>query len=364
MRKIKIVSIVGARPNFVKIAPFIRELKKHKDIINILIHTGQHYTDYMSDIFFRDFKISKYISLGVGPSSQVKQMAKIMQRLERTLLREKPDLVVVVGDVTSTLAGTLVAARLNIKAAHIEAGLRSFDRSMPEEINRLLTDAISDFLFVTEPSGINNLKREGFSKEKIFFVGNIMIDSLVSHLKEARKRKIMQELNLKKKEYAVLTLHRPSNVDNKEKLGKIVETLSKLQKIIKIVYPVHPRTVKMLRKFGFLEELRRQPGLILIKPLGYIDFLSLMMSAKCVITDSGGMQEETTYLGIPCFTLRKNTERPITVTQGTNVVIGENYAKLLGLVKRISIRRKIRRPKYWDGRTAARIVKILKASLQ
>lgn len=363
MRNIKIISVVGARPNFVKIAPFLRETQKRGNITNVLVHTGQHYTDYMSDIFFKDFRISRYVGLNVGPSGQIEQMAKIMTGLERVFLKERPDLVVVVGDVTSTLAAALVATRLGIKVAHIEAGLRSFDRTMPEEINRLLTDAISDYLFVTEPSGVRNLKKEGVPDKKIFFVGNIMIDSLVAGMKEAKKRAVARRLGLRNKDYAVLTLHRPSNVDTKEKLGNAVRALSKLQKIIKVVYPVHPRTLKMLKRFGYLEKLKEQPGLILVRPLGYMDFLSLMIDSRCVITDSGGMQEETTYLGIPCFTLRKNTERPVTVTQGTNIMIGEDYNRLLRLVKKMPFKRKSRRPGLWDGKTAGRIVDILERAI-
>jgi len=360
MKKIKIISIVGARPNFVKIAPLAREIKKFKDIDNILVHTGQHYSDYMSDIFFRDFKLSKYINLNIGPLPRDQQIRKIMEKLNNVFLRESPDLVVVVGDVNSTLAAALAAVRLNLKVAHIEAGLRSFDWNMPEEINRAFTDAVGDFLFITEPSGLENLDNEGVEKKKVFFVGNIMIDSLIFCLKEARKRKIIQELGLKKGQYAIITLHRPSNVDARGQLKKIINVLAKISKNIKIIYPVHPRSYKMLKSFGYLKKLKSNPNILLVSPLGYIDFLKLVTGSKFILTDSGGIQEETTYLGIPCFTLRNNTERPLTVTQGTNIVVGKNYARLLKLINNLPLRRKPKRPKLWDGKTAVRIVKIIR----
>ena len=363
MEKMKIISVVGARPNFVKIAPFLKELKKHKGIENILVHTGQHYTDYMSEFFLRDFKISKYIMLKVSRVSPEKQILQIQEKFTKVLRKEKPDLVVVVGDVNSTRACALAASGLKIKVAHIEAGLRSFDKTMPEEINRIITDSVSDFLFITEPSALKNLAKEGIPRKKIFFVGNIMIDSLIANLKEARKKRLLPKFGLDRKEFALLTIHRPSNVDKKSRLARIVRFITDLQKITKTVYPAHPRTVKMLKKFHLLERLRSLPNLLLIDPLGYIDFLSLMVNAKCLITDSGGIQEETTYLGIPCFTLRKNTERPITITLGTNILIADDYTKLLSLIKRLPLERKTRRPKFWDGKTAVRIVKVLKKSL-
>ena len=361
MKDLKIVSVVGARPNFVKIAPFIHEIKKRRSIVNILVHTGQHYSAYMSKIFLREFGLSRLIALNVGSLPPKRQIAKIKKRFKKVLMEERPDLVVVVGDVNSTLACALTAHSLNIKLAHIEAGLRSFDRTMPEENNRVMTDSVSDFLFTTEPSGGRNLLSEGIDPKKIFFAGNIMIDSLMMHLKEARKRNVKARLGLKSGGYAVLTLHRPSNVDRRKKLSGIIRTLSEVSKRIKIVYPAHPRTVKMLKRFGLMKEVKRIPGLLLTGPMGYIDFLSLMKDAKFVMTDSGGMQEETTYLGIPCFTMRKNTERPITVTRGTNRIVNGDTKRLLRLIDRIPLKRgaKVRRPKFWDGMTARRIVDVL-----
>lgn len=364
MRKLKVISVVGARPNFVKIAPFLRQLKKYKDVASILVHTGQHYTDYMSDYFLKDFRIFRYVRLGVSHTSPEKQMAEIRKKFEKVLLKEMPDIVVVVGDVNSTRACALAASGLGVKVAHIEAGLRSFDNTMPEERNRIITDSVSDLLFTTEPSGRRNLLREGIPGRKIFFVGNIMIDSLVQHIKEFRRRDVPRKLGLDKKRYAVLTLHRPSNVDNKTRLKKVVDMLCRAQHIIKIVYPVHPRAIKMLKRFGYWKRLLRQPDIMLIKPLGYIDFMSLISEAKFVMTDSGGMQEETTYLRIPCFTLRKNTERPITVTKGTNRIIGNDYIRLMRLIKRVSRRRKKRRPELWDGKTAARIWRVLEMDVK
>lgn len=361
MKSLKIVSVVGARPNFVKIAPLIREMKKRRSIVNVLVHTGQHYSVYMSRAFLREFGLSRLIALNVGPLTPKRQMIEIKKRFRKILLKERPDLVIVVGDVNSTLACALTARSLKIKLAHIEAGLRSFDRTMPEERNRVITDSVSDLLFTTEPSGRRNLLDEGIDPKKIFFTGNIMIDSLVAHLKDAQKRDVKTGLGLKSGGYAVLTLHRPSNVDSSKRLSKIIRTLSCVSKRIKIVYPAHPRTVKMLKRFGLMKEIKRIPGLLLTRPMGYIDFLSLMKDAKFVMTDSGGMQEETTYLGIPCFTMRKNTERPITVTMGTNRIVDGDTGRLLRLINRLPDDKcaKVRRPKFWDGMTARRIVDVL-----
>lgn len=361
MNKIKIISVVGARPNFMKIAPLVREMKKHKNISNMLVHTGQHYSEEMSRVFLRDLNLSRFVDLKVGPMPPKDQIKKIVKRFSRLLEKERPDLVIVVGDVNSTLACAISARAMDIKIAHIEAGLRSFDLTMPEEINRIITDSVSDFLFTTEPSGMRNLLKENIGKEKIFFVGNIMIDSLVANIKEADKRSIKKKLGLHKGEYAVLTLHRPSNVDQRGTLSRMVDMLSRVSKKIKVVYPAHPRTVKMLKHFGMLEKVKNTGGLILTPPMGYIDFLSLMKDAKFVMTDSGGMQEETTYLGIPCFTLRENTERPVTITVGTNRLVGRDTGKLLRAIDKLSSKKshRTRRPELWDGRTARRITDIL-----
>lgn len=355
---LKILCVVGARPNFVKIAPLLKEMKKYRWIRPVLIHTGQHYDYAMSQTFFRELAIPrpKY-NLEVGSGSHIRQLSKIMERLEPILMKEKPNLMIVVGDVNSTLAGALTAVKLHIPIVHIEAGLRSFDMSMPEEINRRLTDHISSLLFVTEPSGLKNLLEEGISRDKIYLVGNIMIDTLTRLKLKTKDSKILKKLELEKKNYAVLTLHRPSNTDNPKTLKYLLNIFVEIQKKIKIIFPVHPRTRKVL------EKLELQPeNLRVINALGYLDFLALVSRSKFVLTDSGGIQEETTFLGIPCLTLRENTERPITINQGTNILCGNNRKKILKKVDEI-LRGKYKKskvPKLWDGKTAKRIVKILK----
>lgn len=358
----KIVSVVGTRPNFIKIAPLINEMKKHSEIKHILVHTGQHYDKEMSKFFFDDLEIPKPdINLGIGSASDIAQTAKIMLEFEKVALKEKPDLVIVVGDVNSTLAAALAALKCNVKVAHVESGLRSFDRTMPEELNRILTDHISDFLFTTEESANKNLASEGIDKSKVFFVGNVMIDSLLSHKDKSKKSKILSKLNIKRKEYAVLTLHRPSNVDNKKSLEHIIGILNKIQQKIRIVFPVHPRTLKNITKFRLGKKLKNQKNIIITEPLGYLDFLALMSNSRFVLTDSGGIQEETTVLGIPCITMRNNTERPITVEQGTNVLVSTDRYKIIGasnkLLKRINFKAKI--PPFWDGKAAKRIVDVI-----
>jgi len=364
MKKLKIVSVVGARPNFMKIAPILREFQKYKDIDSVLVHTGQHYSGRMSDIFLKDLKIGRYIGLDIGAGAPIVQVKKIMARFKKVLRREKPDLVIVVGDVNSTLACALVAAKLRIRVAHVEAGLRSFDLSMPEEINRKFTDAVSDYLFVTEPSGLKNLHDEAIPDENVFFVGNVMIDSLVHSLGTARKRGTLARLGVKKGKYALLTLHRPGNVDDARPLARIINMLGRMRGDVRVIYPVHPRSVKMLKRFGHWSRLRGLPGVIITEPLGYLDFLRLMIDARFVLTDSGGIQEETAYLGVPCFTLRANTERPVTISRGTNRLVGSDYNRVLRLINRIPSRRKRRKIKFWDGHAAARIVRILKDKLE
>lgn len=358
----KIISIVGTRPNFMKIGPLANEFKKHK-IEHILVHTGQHYDKEMSKFFFDDLKIPKPdVDLGVGSETREKQIEMIRQKLEQILKDEKPDAVVVVGDVNSTLAGAQAANKLGIKVAHVEAGLRSFDKSMPEETNRILTDEISDFLFTTEKSGNENLLRERISKDKIFFVGNVMIDTLLKHREKAKKSKILRKLNLTKKEYCTLTLHRPSNVDNKESFENIISILEEIGSKIKIVFPLHPRTQKNLKLLGLSKRTESIKNLIITKPLGYLDFLCLMDNSKLVLTDSGGIQEETTVLGVPCITLRNNTERPVTVKEGTNVIVSTNAGKLIKKMIEVidgKIKFKNKVPKLWDGKAAERIAKII-----
>lgn len=365
----KILSIVGARPNFMKIAPIADAITAHNGnsslkIEHRIVHTGQHYDKKMSELFFRELEIPEPdINLEVGSGSHAFQTAEIMKRFEPVLLEENPDYVLVVGDVNSTIACALVAAKLGVKVIHVEAGLRSFDRSMPEEINRVLTDAISDILFITERNAEKNLLREGIAKEKIYFVGNVMIDTLLNHKEKARQSGILQKLGFLKDPadlpgpYAVLTLHRPSNVDDGHVLGRIFDALNEISRSLPIVFPVHPRTRNKLEAEG----ISLSGDIKSIEPLGYLDFLKLMAHAKLVLTDSGGIQEETTVLGVPCLTLRENTERPVTITEGTNVLVGTDRDRIVheSLAALKNGRKESRIPELWDGSAAKRIVTIL-----
>jgi UDP-N-acetylglucosamine 2-epimerase (non-hydrolysing) len=372
-----------------KIAPLVRAIEGHNSLVTsggkiieyLLVHTGQHYDFNMSDSFFKDLKLPQpHIYLGVGSGTHAEQTGKVMIEFERILFKEKTDLVVVVGDVNSTLACTLAAAKLNVPVAHVEAGLRSFDRRMPEEINRLVTDTLSTYLFTPSPDGDENLLREGIARDKIYRVGDIMVDSLLFHLEEAKRSDILPRLGLLKGSaanpdsvvpYALLTLHRPSNVDEEKSFQKIVAALELIGKKIPIIFPVHPRTKKQLLILGLKEKIRfhniqervdlSSPGIHGLDPLGYLDFLSLMTRAKLVLTDSGGIQEETTVLGIPCLTLRDTTERPITIKEGTNVLVWNDTQKIVEEAFKILEGRgkKTKIPEYWDGRTAERIIKIL-----
>lgn len=368
MKILKLILVAGARPNFMKIAPLIKAIRsynqdrRHRPKIDfMLVHTGQHYDNNMSDIFFQELGIPEPdINLGVGSGSQAEQTARIMLAFEPVCLREKPDWVVVVGDVNSTLACSLVAAKLGIKTSHIEAGLRSYDRTMPEEINRLVTDALADLLFTPSADANLNLKKEGLPARKIKLVGNIMIDALISRLPEAEKSTLPSQLGLKPGEFVYVTLHRPSNVDDPKILHSIMNKLGKISKKITIVFPLHPRTRKMLAPLEF--RAQDYPQLMLIEPIGYTDSLWLAKYARLVLTDSGGLQEETTYFGTPCLTLRRNTERPVTIKIGTNQLT--SLKSLEADVNRI-LKGKTKRgnvPKYWDGRTAERIIKYLVAS--
>lgn len=362
VNKMKIINVVGARPNFMKIAPIVREMNKYEYIEHILLHTGQHYDDAMSKVFFKDLGLPQPdIYLGIGSGSHAIQTAKAMVEFETVVNERKPDLVVVVGDVNSTLACSLVSAKLGVPVAHVEAGLRSFDRSMPEEINRILTDALSEFLFTTEPSANQNLEREGIQKEKIHFVGNVMIDTLLHCINKAQESSIMDTLNLVAGEFALLTLHRPSNVDIKETFEEIISALEEIQKQLQIVFPMHPRTRARISEFGMVEKFERMTNLVVTEPLGYLDFLNLESNCKFVLTDSGGLQEETTVLGIPCLTLRENTERPVTITEGTNTLVGADSEKIIEeSMKILSGKDKSGRiPKFWDGKAAERIVEII-----
>lgn len=329
-------------------------------INHLICHTGQHYDDQMSKVFFDEFEMPKpHFYLGVGSGSHAEQTAKVMIEFEKVLLNEKPDLVIVVGDVNSTIACSLTAVKLGVKVAHVEAGLRSFDRTMPEEINRILTDAISDYLFVTEKSGITNLLNEGVSQDKIFFVGNVMIDSLLNHMDKINSSDIHSKLNLYSKNYCVVTLHRPSNVDNSESLKRLVNLINEISKIKKIIFPIHPRTKNNLEKFSLINSLNHNT--VLTEPLGYKDFISLVKESALVLTDSGGIQEETTYLGIPCITLRNSTERPITVEVGTNYLVGDDlnlaYHQAINVLN--GDYKKGQVPDLWDGKASERIVKTL-----
>ncbi len=358
----KIILITGARPNFIKAAPLLSELHKHSDKIQtILVHTGQHYNHNLSQLFFEELKMPKPdIYLGIGSGSHSQQTAGMMTGLEKAFEDHKPDMVVVFGDVNSTLAGSLVASKMCIPIAHVESGLRSFDMTMPEEVNRIVTDRLSDICFVSENSGMVNLRNEGVSSEKMFFVGNIMIDSLIKHLEVCRKSAILDTLKLTPKNYVAITLHRPSNVDNADILKKVLMVLKNISKRIPIVFPCHPRTKSDLEKFGLLD-FAEKDNIRIIEPLGYIEFLRLQSDAKFILTDSGGIQEETTYLHIPCVTLRYNTERPVTVDVGSNVLTGPEPEKILAAVDQIfnSTFKAGQIPPLWDGATAGRIADII-----
>jgi UDP-N-acetylglucosamine 2-epimerase (non-hydrolysing) len=375
----KLVSVVGARPNFMKIAPIIRAIEKHNlnhsspVIHNHLVHTGQHYDYEMSRVFFEDLELpAPDIYLGVGSGTHAEQTGKIMIEFEKVLLTEKPDLLVVVGDVNSTLAAALTAAKLHIPVAHIEAGLRSFDHSMPEEINRLLTDQIADYLFTHSKDADDNLAKEGISPHKVYFVGNVMIDSLLYNKRKASTRNISKNTRLADKEYCVLTLHRPFNVDNENSLTSIISVLKEFSRDIDIIFPCHPRTRKMINQCGlthyfnysrdtYQKDGDRESTIHLLPPLGYLDFLGLEMNSRFVITDSGGIQEETTFLNIPCLTLRNSTERPVTVREGSNTLVGKDCRKLqVEVAKILSDHGKSGRiPDLWDGQAAERIISVM-----
>lgn len=365
---LKIINVVGARPNFMKIAPVIEEMRKRPDKLEpMLVHTGQHYDEAMSDSFFADLQIPRPdINLEIGSASHAEQTARIMIAFEQVIKEHQPDWLVVVGDVNSTMAATLVAAKMLVKVAHIEAGLRSFDRTMPEEINRLVTDALADLLLTPSPDGNENLLREGIAPEKIRFVGNVMIDTLYRQLDRAKSSQILERFHLQTKNYCAMTLHRPSNVDDKQTLTGILDALNTVQERLPIIFPIHPRTRARLEEFGLTSMVEKQPNLILTEPLGYLDFLQLYSNSRLVLTDSGGIQEETTALGIPCLTLRQNTERPITVTEGTNRIVGNDPQA----IKREALNAldnppmATRVPDLWDGQTARRIVDAIEEASQ
>jgi UDP-N-acetylglucosamine 2-epimerase (non-hydrolysing) len=360
----RVVNIVGARPNFMKMAPLIREMRRHPSIAATLVHTGQHYDDAMAGQFFRDLDIPPpNVSLEVGSGSHAHQTAEVMKRVEPVLTEIRPHVVVVVGDVNSTLAAAVTAVKLGIQVAHVEAGLRSFDRSMPEEINRLLTDAISDYLFVTEESGRENLLREGVDHRKIHMVGNVMIDSLEQCRSLWQQSDVTTRLGLPAGDYGVVTLHRPSNVDDPTTLRGLVKALVEVGRQLPLVFPVHPRTRRRLQTMERETESLGHGAAHYLPPLGYLDFVSLVAGARIVLTDSGGLQEETTALGVPCLTLREQTERPITVTCGSNSIVGTAPDRIVTEAMRVlgAPRPTLSlRPPLWDGHAAARIVAVLR----
>ena len=363
---IKVINVVGARPNFMKVAPIVEAMKRReREFTPLVVHTGQHYDAAMSDTFFSDLDLPQPdVYLGVGSASHAAQTAAVMERFEPVVIEEKPDWVLVVGDVNSTLACALVCVKLGVKVAHVEAGLRSRDRTMPEEINRLLTDQIADLLFTPSADANDNLLAEGIPVERIRLVGNVMIDSLYKHLERSSQSKIKEQLGVAGGDYAVLTLHRPSNVDGLRAFSSILDALEKIGARLPIIFPVHPRTLKMIDELQLTDRIKEAEGLRLIDPLGYLDFLSLYSGARLVLTDSGGIQEETTVLGVPCVTLRESTERPITVSLGTNTIVGTETDKIVSAA--FAALDEPRKPPatipLWDGKTAGRIVDVLAGS--
>lgn len=388
-----VIQVVGARPNFMKVAPLHRAIKNLPGWTSKIVHTGQHFDAKMSDIFFTQLELPKPdFFLGIGGGSHTEVTAKIMLAFEKIVESEKPDLIIVVGDVTSTLACTLVAIKMVIPLAHVEAGLRSGDRTMPEEINRILTDSVANYLFVTEQSGLDHLKREGVPDEKVFFTGNVMIDSLVRYQEKAKSSSILEELGLQatteenrrevsrlydnnsdpenrrevsrinETDYIVMTMHRPANVDTENGLRSILELIELSTTKTKVVFPIHPRTRSNMAKFGLEDALTQNKNLILTEPLGYLEFIQLMTHSKAILTDSGGIQEETTYLGIPCLTFRDSTERPITVTMGTNQLLADLNPKItFAALEEILAghHKKGQIPPLWDGHAAERIAENL-----
>jgi UDP-N-acetylglucosamine 2-epimerase (non-hydrolysing) len=358
-----VLNVVGARPNFMKIAPIVEAMRATPEIEPRLVHTGQHYDAGMSDVFFGDLGIpAPDVHLGVGSGSHAEQTARVMVEFEKVCLTERPDLIVVVGDVNSTMACTLVGAKLGIPVAHVEAGLRSFDRTMPEEVNRIVTDALADLLFTTSRDADLNLGREGVAAEKIHFVGNVMIDTLLRHRdrEKAARLDVVRQLGVTPRGYALVTLHRPSNVDDPEGFAGILGVLREIAETLPVVFPIHPRSRRRIAEFGL------ETGKVrIVDPFGYLEFLNLTSNARLVLTDSGGLQEETTILRVPCLTLRHNTERPVTVTHGTNLLVGpaperirEGFARVMS-----GDWKPAGPPELWDGRSAERIVAVLVARM-
>ncbi|CAN5684662.1 UDP-N-acetylglucosamine 2-epimerase (non-hydrolyzing) [soil metagenome] len=363
---IKIVNVVGARPNFIKIAPLMAAFRSRREFQPLLVHTGQHYDPRMSALFFDELEIPKPdINLGVGSGTAAQQTAAIMTAFEPLVLEHKPDAVVVVGDVTSTVACGLVAVKLGVKLIHVEAGLRSGDRTMPEEINRIVTDSISDLLFCTEQSGVDHLRREGVAENRIHLVGNVMIDTLLRNRDKAAASTILESLKLHPKQYALVTLHRPSNVDDEPTFARLLDALQVIQRDLTIVLPIHPRTRKNLARPALQARIDAMNNLRIIDPAGYLDFMHLMSHAKLILTDSGGIQEEATILRTPCLTLRENTERPVTVECGANRIVGTQPENILRAYRAImnGQARAPQTPPLWDGQAATRIVEVLAREL-
>ncbi len=359
----RIVCVAGARPNFMKIAPLMSAFREEPSLEPVLVHTGQHYDEKMSDLFFRQLAIPEPdIHLGCGGGSHAEQTAAVMRAFEPVVKERRPDAVLVVGDVNSTIACGLVAVKMGVKLIHVEAGLRSGDRTMPEEINRVLTDAISDLLFCTEPSGVENLRREGIAEEKIHLVGNVMIDTLLRNRAQAEASSILEDLGLTPRSYAVATLHRPANVDDPRALAGLLDVLEAVQSDMPVVFPLHPRTRQRIASAGLDGRLDALRGLRLTEPLGYLEFLKLMAHACIVLTDSGGIQEETTILKVPCLTLRDNTERPITCEVGTNRLVGTEPSRIVAAYREVANSADGfdgATPPLWDGRAAQRIARIV-----
>ena len=359
--------VAGARPNFMKIAPILRELDSRSGVSTTLIHTGQHYDRNLSDVFFEELGIRQPdISLNVGSGSHAKQTAEVMVAMEQVLLDAQlagrtVDRLIVVGDVNSTMAAAIAAAKLHVPVAHVEAGLRSFDRDMPEEINRLVTDSISDMLLCSEPAGVENLLREGHAASQVHLVGNVMIDTLLTQVQRARSQDTLERLGLVANQYGVVTLHRPSNVDDADTLRGLLNVLAEIAEQMPFVFPVHPRTQGRVKEFGLQPIIDAAPNLRLLEPLGYLDFLCLTSRAKVIVTDSGGLQEESTALGVPCLTMRTNTERPITCDEGTGTLIGNSAEQLRELLKQVlhGNYKLGKCPALWDGKAASRIVDLL-----
>ncbi len=356
-----VLHIVGARPNFMKVAPIHAAISARGALRQLLVHTGQHYDVKMSDVFFTDLGMpAPDIHLGIGSGSHAEQTARVMIELEKVFLKEKPDLISVVGDVNSTVAAALVAAKMLIPLSHVEAGLRSWDRAMPEEVNRIVTDRLADLLLTPSRDGDENLRKEGIEESKIHFVGNVMIDSLLASKAKAEKLSTLADLGLTPRRYAVCTLHRPSNVDDPRTLAGLVDALAHVSRTIPVIFPVHPRTRKVIAEQGLTGALAQAPQLRLVDPMGYLEFLALTSQAQLILTDSGGLQEESTALNVPCLTLRENTERPITVTVGSNLVVGTDPEKIKAEASKVLLGqgKKGKVPELWDGRAAERIAQL------